>query len=184
MTDAPTEVHTDMETALRDAATRAMTVDVPLPLVLTLCRSVVGLARGLRDYREVTGLPRGLSPELVTLLEAVLAGAVRRLSDPGMTDAMAPRVHRAFERLSRALVLAMPAPEKAHKRAAPKKAAPPATEPVPPATKRRHPNEWDGIGTLAVRAQAVSASSKPVFEAAFRQFLAEKNALPKSPWLP
>lgn len=187
MTDTHTDTLAGLEAALRDAATRAMKTEMPLLLVLGFFQSVSGLAQCLRQYRALAGLPLGLSPELVTVLEAVCASAFRRVNDPGLTDAHALRLVRAIERLFRSVILAKTVPEKARNavvKPMASRSAPPKTPiPTPPVITRRRPNDYDNIGVIAVRALDATVGRNPVFEAAFRAFLTEKNGLLKSPIL-
>ncbi len=97
-----------LEAALRDAAARAMKTEAPLLLALAFFRCVTGLARCLRVYRRDIGLSRGLSPDLIALLNAVRNSACRRLSDPALHEKTALRLSRAIDGLARAASLALP----------------------------------------------------------------------------
>jgi hypothetical protein len=109
------DTNTGLEKALRNAATRAVKPDMPSVLALALFRSVTGLVRSFRQYRIAAEPPVALSPELRTLLEAVLASAINRLDAPNLSDEQALRLLRAIESLSKAVVRTMPAPAKAKK---------------------------------------------------------------------
>lgn len=174
-TDAPTAPIAGLEIALRDAAARAMKRDMPLPLALGFFQVVASLARCLRQFRETAGLPRAFAPDFVALLDSVHAAATSRLNDPRLTQAQALRLLRLIEGLSRAMFLARPTPEKAKKPSAnpfaPRPAPPQAATPVQPVIPRRRPNDWDNIGTLAVRALDAAAPRNPVLDAALRTML-------------
>jgi hypothetical protein len=98
-----------------------MNPELPVLLALALYKSVVGLARCLRMCRRDAGLPRALSPELVTLLGAVRASGSKRLMAPGLTDALAPRLLNLIEILVRTVFLALPEPVKVKKALAKKR---------------------------------------------------------------
>jgi hypothetical protein len=161
-----------LEIALRDAATRAMKLEMPLLLAMGFFQIVASLARCLRQFRKIAGLPRAFAPDLVALLDSVHAVATSRLSDPGLTQSQALRLLRLLEGLSRAMILARPTPERAKK---PGAAPPKPATPVQPVARRR-PNDWDNIGTIAVRAMDAAAPRNPVLDAALRAVLNSKRA--------
>jgi hypothetical protein len=104
-----------LETALRDAAARARKPDMPLLLVLGFFSCVASLSRCLRVYRRDAGLPRGLGPELVFLLNTVRNSACQRLSDPALTEKTALQLSRSIDALARAASLALPPPVRTRK---------------------------------------------------------------------
>ncbi len=147
-----------LEAALRDAADRSMKSSMPLALALQFYRSVVGLARCLRMVRKDAGLPRGLSPELIALLGAVRASASKRLAEPGHDDVMVLRLVRSIEGLMRAVLLALPVPEKPRKtsRTGPLRpeTPPPAVDaaPTPPAVPWHRDDELTNRGFPGIQA--------------------------------
>jgi hypothetical protein len=169
-----------LEIALRDAATRAMKLEMPLLLAMGFFQIVASLARCLRQFRKIAGLPRAFAPDLVALLDSVHAVATSRLSDPGLTQSQALRLLRLLEGLSRAMILARPTPEKAKKPGtkpfALRSAIPETAMPVQPVVPRRRPNDWDNIGTIAARAMDAAAPRNPVLDAAMRAVLDSKRA--------
>ena len=89
-----------LEGALRDACTRAMYAIFPLAVMLKLYRSVTSLTRALMLARVDAGLPKGLSPELAGLLDAVRDAACGGLPDPELPVMDAILVHRAIVALA------------------------------------------------------------------------------------
>ena len=182
--NTPNGTHAGLEAALRDAAARAMKAELTILVVLGFYQSVSGLARCLGQYRKVMGMPRGLSPDLVALLDAVCTSACRRVTEPNLTEDQMQRLYRAITRLGRAVVQANPVPAKAKTAVdTPKEMRPTLPEqPIAtaPVTVRRRPNDYDNIGAIAIRAMDAAANCTPVYDAALRQFLAEKSKLFKS----
>jgi hypothetical protein len=119
MTDQPVAIAAEsikgVENALRDAAARSMKPEMPLPLALQFYKSVIGLARCLRQCRKMAGLPVCLSLDLMALLSAVRISASCRLNDTAATDAQAIRLLGIIEKLMQAVLLAAPVPEKPKK---------------------------------------------------------------------
>ena len=150
-TDILTETLAGLEAALREAATRAVKPEVTVRAALTLFQLVVNLARTMRQCRAAAGLPREWSTELVLLLGSVQRAASARLCDPTLNDAQAMRLIRLIEGLGRAVILALPAPEKATKPRPAALARPKAPAAAPP---RREPEEWDHSGALSTQAPA------------------------------
>ena len=89
-----------LEGALRDACTRARYAIFPLAVMLKLYRSVTSLTRALMLARADVGLPKGLSPELIALLDAVRDAACGGLPDPELPVMDAILVHRAVVALA------------------------------------------------------------------------------------
>jgi hypothetical protein len=89
-----------MEDALRDACERAMQLVFPLPTMLRLYRSVVGLTRAVMQARKDVGLPPGLNDELIALLEKVRDTTGMHFPDPDrpMEDALC--LHAAMMKLA------------------------------------------------------------------------------------
>jgi hypothetical protein len=177
MTDIPTEAIAGLETALRDAAARSMKPGMPVPLALGFFQAVVGLARCLRQFRKIAGLPPALSIELTTLLNTVWFSASGRLLDPNLTEAQALRLMRLIQGLSRAFLLSVPVPAKA-KRAAPTPfaARPAAANLAPAAPSRRRPDQWENVGAIAVRALDTAAMRNPEIADAFQKATGRKLA--------
>ncbi len=121
MSDPLTDGIDGLEATLRDAATRAMKPELPLQLALAFFRVVIGLARTLRQYRKAAGRPAALSADLLLLLGSVRDCACRRIYEPGVTDAQGLRMLSVYTGLARAVLAALPPPEKAKKAAAPGK---------------------------------------------------------------
>lgn len=89
-----------MEDTLRDACERAMQLVFPLPTMLRLYRSVIGLTRALMQARVDVGLPSGLSDELIARLDAVRDTTGLHFPDPEMPMEDAIRVHAAMMKLA------------------------------------------------------------------------------------
>jgi hypothetical protein len=175
MSEPSTHAIDGLEATLRDAAMRAMKPGMPLPLALGFFRAVIGLARTLRQYREVAGLPPELSNDLVLVLGSVRNCANRRFYEAGLTEALGLRVLSAYTGLARAVLAAMPPPEKAKKPAAPRKSAPVLLPPALPALPRRK-NEYDNIGAIAVRAMDAMMPRDPLLAHALRKAAGAKFA--------
>ena len=167
------ETDIGLENALRDAATRAMKPEMPLMLALAFFRSVTGLMRSLRQYRIAAELPITLSAELRTMLESVLASAIRRLEDPNLPDVQALRVLRSIEALSRGIILTMPVAPKAKK---PK--AKPAT--MTPASRAELA---DKFAAMTARTLEMAGQVNPALADALRKTLPDiiLSRLPESP---
>lgn len=180
MTDTHVNALAGLESALRDAAARAMKPEMPMGLAFGFFQVVINLARCLRQSRKATGLPRGLSHDLVTLLYAVRDSASRRVSEPGLTSAQALRLFRLIEGLHRAALLGAPIPEKAKKTRpnpfAPRPAQPEATNPIPSFIPRRRPDDYENIGAIAIRALDAAAMRNPKFADAYRLASGDKIA--------
>jgi hypothetical protein len=95
-----------MEDALRDACERAMQLVFPLPTLLRLYRSVIGLTRALMQARVDVGLPPGLNEELVALLDSVRDTTGMHFPEPDMPMMDAIRVHQAMMALAKVAHLA------------------------------------------------------------------------------
>ena len=89
-----------MEDALRDACERAMQLVFPLPTMLRLYRSVIGLTRALMQARMDVGLPPGLSDRLIALLENVRDTTGMHFPDRDMPIEDAIRLHAAIVKLA------------------------------------------------------------------------------------
>ncbi len=89
-----------LEGALRDACTRARYAIFPLAVMLKLYRSVTSLTRSLMLARVDARLPKGLSEELIALLDVVRDAACGALPDPEMPVMDAILVHRAIVALA------------------------------------------------------------------------------------
>jgi hypothetical protein len=168
--DAAKEALVGLEAALRDSAARALMPDMPILLALRFFRSVIGLSRCLREFREMAGQPRALSPELVQLLVSVHIRATGCRRAVGLTDPQALRVDGAIMGLSRAVALARQVPEKAKQPAVKPQAL---SQPAVAAPPRRR-NDLDNIGMIAIRAQNAAAIRNPVFEDAYRKAMGGK----------
>ena len=129
-----------LEAALRDAATRALKPDMTIKLALGYFGAVASLAGCVRDYRKAAGLPRELATDLILLLGSVQLQANQRFFEPELTEIERLRLVGVLKRLSRAVILAFPVPEKAEKPAPPRKA--------PPAPPRRN-DDFDDTGAIA-----------------------------------
>ena len=90
-----------MEDALQDACERAMQLVFPLPTMLRLYRSVIGLTRALMQARMDVGLPPGLSDRLIALLENVRDTTGMHFPDRDMPIEDAIRLHSAIVKLAR-----------------------------------------------------------------------------------
>jgi hypothetical protein len=89
-----------MEDALRDACERAMQLVFPLPTMLRLYRSVIGLTRALMQARVDVGLPPGLSDDLIGRLDAVRDTTGMHFPDQDMPVQDAIRLHSAIMKLA------------------------------------------------------------------------------------
>lgn len=162
-----------IEVALREAVARAAKPTMPLALALRFFQAAIRLSRCMRQCRKVAGLPRAWPADLAALLDDLVVAANGRLTDPAVTDDRALRLALVSEGLSRALVLALPVPEqpqKTTKKPAPNVAAPqPAASPVLPAMPRRRPNEYEGVGAIAVRVSNLPATPQAIMADAIRQ---------------
>ena len=175
---APTPDFSGIEAALIDACTLARDTAYPLTVMLRLYRSVAGLARALMQARADAGLPLGLSPNLIALLDVVRETACEHVKSGGLPVMDSLLVYRAIESLATVAHRAShkPAAPRTARQATPTEAElvppppntlapetlPPETFPKDPAAKREAPAQ-DVPSAAPVRpiVVAVRANAKP-----------------------
>ncbi len=97
-----------LEPVLADACRRALKPDMPFKLLLEFCRSIVGLARELRNERAGAGLSQHLPLTLVSQIEAVRDLVAQHALDPTQPEAMADRLRKLVAGLTKTADLARP----------------------------------------------------------------------------
>lgn len=165
-----------LESALRDAAARAMKPAMPLMLALGFFQAVIALSGCMRQCRKLAGLPGEWPAELIGLLRSVVAAANARRTDPSLTEAQALRLVRAVTGLIRSELRAMPAPPKPSK--TPSKPVPqqaPASLPSAP-TPRWRRDEYEGVGGIAIRVRRADLSPESMMADAVRQAMGRPPA--------